>query len=82
MAAASGEIIISKNSGWNGGYGKYIVIKHNNGTQTLYSHNENNIVYTGQYVIQGQIIGYVGSTGRSTGSHLHIEVRGAENPFK
>jgi len=82
MAAASGEIIISKNSGWNGGYGKYIVIKHNNGTQTLYSHNDNNIVYTGQYVIQGQIIGYVGSTGRSTGSHLHIEVRGAENPFK
>ena len=81
MAAASGEIIISKNSGWNGGYGKYIVIKHNNGTQTLYSHNENNIVYTGQYVIQGQIIGYVGSTGRSTGPHVHFEVRGAKHPL-
>lgn len=82
MAAASGEVIISKNYGWNGGYGNYIVIKHNNGTQTLYSHNSNNIVYTGQYVIQGQVIGYVGSTGRSTGPHVHIEVRGAENPFK
>lgn len=81
VASASGEVIISRNSGWNGGYGNYIVIKHNNGTQTLYSHNSKNIVYFGQNIVQGQVIGYVGSTGRSTGSHVHFEIRGAENPF-
>ncbi|MFC1721020.1 peptidoglycan DD-metalloendopeptidase family protein [Patescibacteria group bacterium] len=81
FAAASGDVIISKNSGWNGGYGKYVVIRHPNGTQTLYSHNSRNIVSSGQYVVKGQIIGYVGSTGRSTGNHVHFEVRGAKNPF-
>ena len=82
LAAASGEVIISKANGyWNGGYGNYIVIKHNNGTQTLYSHNSRNIVWSGYYVVQGQVIGYVGSTGRSTGPHVHFEVRGAKNPF-
>tara|TARA_B100000745_G_scaffold70940_1_gene42449 strand:- start:20010 stop:21068 length:1059 start_codon:yes stop_codon:yes gene_type:complete len=81
MAAASGKVIISKNSGWNGGYGKYIVIEHENGTQTLYSHNVKNIVFSGQQVVQGQVIAYMGSTGRSTGPHVHFEVRGAKNPF-
>ncbi len=81
VAAASGDVIVSRNTGWNGGYGIYIVIKHNNGTQTLYAHNSRNIVYTGNSVIQGQVIGYVGSTGRSTGPHVHFEVRGASNPF-
>lgn len=81
LAAATGDVIISISSGWNGGYGKYIVIKHDNGTQTLYSHNSSNIVYSGQRVMQGQVIGYVGSTGRSTGAHVHFEIRGAENPF-
>ncbi len=81
MAAASGEIIISKNYGWNGGYGEYVVISHSNGTQTLYSHMSGNITYSGMRVIQGQVIGYVGSTGKSTGSHLHFEIRGAKNPF-
>jgi len=81
FAAASGDVIISKNSGWNGGYGKYVVIRHPNGTQTLYSHNSRNIVSAGQHVVKGQIIGYVGSTGRSTGNHVHFEVRGAKNPF-
>lgn len=81
LASATGDVIISKSSGWNGGYGKYIVIKHDNGTQTLYAHNSSNIVYSGQHVVQGQVIGYVGSTGRSTGAHVHFEVRGAENPF-
>lgn len=80
-AAASGVVIISKSGGWNGGYGNYIVISHNNGTQTLYSHNSRNIVSVGDIVSQGQIIGYVGSTGRSTGAHVHFEVRGARNPF-
>lgn len=81
VAAASGQVIISRSSGWNGGYGKYVVIKHANGTQTLYAHNKSNIVYQGQSVVQGQVIGYVGNTGRSTGAHVHFEVRGARNPF-
>jgi len=81
VASASGQVIISKNSGWNGGYGNYVVIKHANGTQTLYSHNSRNIVSAGQNVVQGQVIGYVGSTGRSTGNHVHFEIRGAHNPF-
>ena len=81
FASASGKVIISRDYGWNGGYGYYIVIKHDNGTQTLYSHNSSNIVYVGQNVVQGQVIGYVGSTGRSTGPHIHFEIRGAKNPF-
>ncbi len=80
-AAAAGRVIISRTSSWNGGYGNYIAIKHDNGTQTLYAHNQNNIVSVGQTVVQGQVIGYVGSTGKSTGSHVHFEVRGAKNPF-
>lgn len=81
IAAATGDVIIVRNSGWNGGYGNYIVIRHANGTQTLYSHNSQNIVYAGQSVVQGQVIGYVGMSGRATGAHLHFEVRGARNPF-
>lgn len=82
MAAASGEVIVSRDSGWNGGYGNYIVIRHDNGTQTLYAHNASNIVSVGQRVVQGQVIGYVGSTGRSTGTHVHFEIRGGpRNPF-
>lgn len=80
-AAASGAIIVSKNYGWNGGYGNYAVIEHPNKTQTVYGHMIKNITYQGQRVEQGQVIGYVGSTGRSTGNHLHFEVRGARNPF-
>ena len=81
MAAASGQVIVSKSGAWNGGYGNYVVIKHNNGTQTLYAHNSKNIVAVGQPVVQGQVIGYVGSTGKSTGPHVHFEIRGAKNPF-
>ena len=81
FAAAEGTILISKDSGWNGGYGKYVVISHPNGTQTLYAHNIRNIVHPGQRVVKGQVIAYVGSSGRSTGTHVHFEVRGAQNPF-
>ena len=63
------------------GYGNYIVISHPNGTQTLYAHLSGLAVVAGTSVTRGEIIGYVGSTGRSTGSHLHFEVRGAKNPF-
>ncbi len=81
FAAASGEVILSREGGWNGGYGNYIVISHPNGTQTLYSHNFANLVSAGQFVAKGQQIGTIGSTGRSTGPHLHFEVRGSRNPF-
>ena len=81
VAAAGGNVIINKSQGWNAGYGNYIVISHPNGTQTLYSHLSKNIVSGGWNVVQGQIIGYVGSTGKSTGCHVHFEIRGAQNPF-
>lgn len=81
FAAASGNVIVGRTYGWNGGYGLYAVVSHANGTQTLYSHLKSIIVQTGWNVVQGQVIGYVGSTGNSTGCHVHFEVRGARNPF-
>ncbi|OHA95450.1 MAG: hypothetical protein A3C62_00370 [Candidatus Zambryskibacteria bacterium RIFCSPHIGHO2_02_FULL_39_16] len=81
LASADGKVIISRSGGYNGGYGTYVVITHSNGTQTLYAHMSRNNVSVGQEVVQGQIIGAIGSTGKSTGPHLHFEVRGAKNPF-
>ena len=81
LAAADGRVIVSRSGGYNGGYGSYLVISHPNGTQTLYAHLSQNSVFVGQSVAQGQIIGAVGNTGKSTGSHLHFEIRGAKNPF-
>ncbi|MBP6912883.1 MAG: peptidoglycan DD-metalloendopeptidase family protein, partial [Candidatus Pacebacteria bacterium] len=81
LAAASGKVIIAKHSGYSGGYGQYVVIEHDNGTQTLYAHASKVLVSVGDNVKQGETIALVGSTGRSTGNHLHFEVRGAWNPF-
>ncbi len=81
LASASGKVIIARSSGYNGGYGLYIVISHSNGTQTLYAHLSYLNVSVGDDVSKGQVIGKVGNTGRSTGPHLHFEVRGARNPF-
>jgi len=81
LAAADGRVIVSRAGGYNGGYGSYLVISHPNGTQTLYAHLSQNSVFVGQNIAQGQIIGAVGNTGKSTGSHLHFEIRGAKNPF-
>jgi murein DD-endopeptidase MepM/ murein hydrolase activator NlpD len=81
IAAAAGEVIVARSGGWNGGYGSYVVIAHGNGTQTLYGHMSSVAVEEGWHVSKGQTIGQVGSTGRSTGSHLHFEIRGAKNPF-
>ncbi len=81
MASASGQVIVARSFGWNGGYGLYAVINHANGTQTLYSHMSSLIVQAGWNVVQGQVIGYEGATGNSTGCHVHFEVRGAQNPF-
>lgn len=73
VAADSGTVITA---GYNsGGYGNYVVISHGNGISTLYGHMSSYIVYEGQNVSRGETIGYVGSTGRSTGPHLHFEVR-------
>jgi murein DD-endopeptidase MepM/ murein hydrolase activator NlpD len=81
MAAASGDVLIGRGTGWNAGYGHYIVLVHPNGTQTLYAHLSENIATEGWHVTQGQVIGYIGSTGKSTGCHLHFEIRGAKNQF-
>lgn len=80
-AAAGGTVAVSKSTGWNGGYGIYIKINHPNGTATLYSHNSKNFVSVGEYVSQGQLIALMGTTGRSSGCHVHFEVHGAANPF-
>jgi murein DD-endopeptidase MepM/ murein hydrolase activator NlpD len=82
FAAAEGTILIARQGGYNGGYGSYVVIQHDNGTQTLYAHMSVVAAVPGAYVAQGAIIGKVGSTGKSTGNHLHFEVRGAQNPFR
>ena len=81
FASDSGEVIIARTGGWNGGYGNYVVINHSNGTQTLYGHMSRVLVSVGQTVAQGQKIGLVGKTGESTGPHVHFEIRGARNPF-
>lgn len=81
-AAASGVVTLVKDSNkWNGGYGYYLKIKHDNGTETLYAHLSRIDVEVGDEVEQGQAIALSGNTGRSTGPHLHFEVRGAPNPF-
>lgn len=78
VAAASGTVLLARN-GYNGGYGNMVIIKHPNGTQTLYAHQSKIATKTGEQVSQGETIGYVGSTGRSTGPHLHYEIHGARN---
>jgi len=82
MAAAAGEVIVAREGGWNGGYGSYVVITHDNGSQTLYAHMEKVAATVGEEVAQGQVIGYVGMTGDATGPHVHFEIRnGIRNPF-
>ena len=81
VAAADGRVIVAKMGGYNGGYGNMIIISHENNIQTLYAHVKEMYVTPGTQVTQGQVIGAVGNTGHSTGPHLHIEVRGAVNPF-
>ena len=65
---------------WVSGYGKYVEVEHGNAIQTRYGHLSAMNVVSGQRVRQGEIIGFMGSTGRSTGSHLHYEVRIAGEP--
>lgn len=81
IAAAGGTVIIARPNGWNGGYGRYVAISHPNGTQTLYAHLKEVFTTVGQGIAQGQPVGTIGSSGNSTGCHVHFEVRGAKNPF-
>lgn len=80
IAAAHGTAILAADSGvvtaagWNGGFGIMIAIDHGNGTATLYAHNSSNLVSVGQRVQRGQQIARIGSTGNSTGPHVHFEV--------
>ncbi len=80
-AAADGVVIIARSTGYNGGYGAYVVISHPNGTQTLYAHASRVLVSQGDTVTKGQNIALVGTSGKSTGPHVHFEIRGAANPF-
>jgi len=71
-AAGGGTVTFS---GWQNGYGQTVIIDHGGGITTAYTHNSRNNVEVGHRVTRGQIIAYVGSTGRTTGAHLHYEVR-------
>ena len=84
LAARSGQVVFS---GWNeGGYGYLVEIRHQDGSLTRYAHNSKLIVRNGDLVSQGSVISLMGSTGRSTGPHLHFEIlpagRGAVNPLE
>ena len=93
IAAGAGTPIVAADSGivtvangvdsWGGGYGFYVMIDHGNGYETLYGHCSSICVTYGQSVQKGEVIAYVGSTGNSTGNHVHFEIRingSKENP--
>lgn len=82
-AINDGAILIADGSGYNGGYGLYVVIDFNDGGQAIFGHMSKVVSHVGDVVKKGDIIGYVGSTGRSTGNHVHIGYRGGKsNPYK
>ena len=72
VASKGGTVIVA---GWIGGYGNLVVVDHGGGLSTAYGHNSGFAVGVGQAVAQGQIVAYSGSTGNSTGPHVHFEVR-------
>lgn len=77
-AAASGKVIFS---GWKGGYGLAVILRHPNGYTTTYAHNKRNLVKAGQYIKQYQTIALLGDTGTSTGPHVHFEIRKNGKPL-
>lgn len=82
VATADGKVV---KSGWSEGYGNIVQIDHGNGLETIYGHNSQIVATIGQNVKKGQLIAYVGSTGVSTGPHLHYEIRvnhSAVDPMK
>ncbi|MDF2570720.1 MAG: envC 2 [Sporomusa sp.] len=72
VATADGTVVRSE---WSDGYGNIVQINHGNGIETIYGHNSRIVVHVGQSVRKGQVISYLGSTGVSTGPHVHYEVR-------
>lgn len=68
-------VVTKSQCGYNGGYGCYIIVDHGGGITTWYAHNSKLLVSVGDHVTQGQVIGLLGNTGRSTGPHIHFEVR-------
>ncbi|MDP3938498.1 MAG: M23 family metallopeptidase, partial [Deltaproteobacteria bacterium] len=70
-AAESGQVVAS---GWGRGYGNYIRIRHSDNFETLYAHNEVNLIARGAWVSRGQVVARVGQTGNATGPHLHFEI--------
>ena len=76
-STASGTV---SHAGWQGGYGKLVEIEHGNGLATRYGHLSEIDVRVGQYIKIGQVVGKIGSTGRSTGPHLHYETRVEGDP--
>lgn len=88
VASAEGLVVLDESfgdgrSGWNGGYGEFVLLEHpfGDGVRTRYAHLQKVSVEIGDYVQQGQKIGIMGDTGDATGCHIHFEVYGAENPF-
>jgi murein DD-endopeptidase MepM/ murein hydrolase activator NlpD len=71
FAALAGKVV---EAGWGGAYGNHIIVRHDNGVETLYAHLNSTAVAKGERVLRGQRIGAVGSTGNSSGPHLHFEV--------
>jgi murein DD-endopeptidase MepM/ murein hydrolase activator NlpD len=82
-APQKGTVLIADGKGYNGGYGLYVVIDFDDGAQAIFGHMSKVSAVAGESVEKGDIIGYVGSTGRSTGNHVHIGYRGGmANPYK
>ncbi len=80
----SDSVLGSGASGWNNGYGIFVLLEHPNGVKTRYAHLDKVLVKIGQYVSRGEEVGVMGNTGNThgpTGCHLHFEVLGAKNPF-
>jgi murein DD-endopeptidase MepM/ murein hydrolase activator NlpD len=75
VSAADSGFVVTAGGGWNGGYGNHVIIDHGNGFTTLYAHLNSVFVKPGETVSRGQQIGTMGSTGNSTGPHLHFEIR-------
>jgi murein DD-endopeptidase MepM/ murein hydrolase activator NlpD len=81
VSAADSGFVVTAGGGWNGGYGNHVLIDHGNGFTTLYAHLNSIFVKPGETVSRGQQIGTMGSTGNSTGPHLHFEIRYNGTPY-
>lgn len=81
VSAADSGFVVTAGGGWNAGYGNYVLIDHGNGFTTLYAHLNSIFVKPGETVSRGQQIGTMGSTGNSTGPHLHFEIRYNGAPY-